>query len=61
MIEKQRISEQRIIDHLKNDFDITVDTLIFLPLSADMDVSAYKAQTHDKSTYFINQYSEEYN
>ena len=50
MIEKQFLSEQRIINYLKSDFDITVDTLTFLPLGADMDASVYKAQTHDKSS-----------
>lgn len=53
MIEKQFFSEQRIIDYLKNDFDITVDTLIFLPLGADIDASVYKAQTHDTLSYFV--------
>lgn len=53
MIEKQLLSEQRIIDCLKNDFDIIVDTLTFLPLGADMDASVYKIQTHDKSSYFV--------
>lgn len=53
MIEKKFLSEQRIIDCLKSDFGITVDTLTFLPLGADMDASVYKTQTHEKSSYFV--------
>jgi spectinomycin phosphotransferase len=53
MIEKQSLSDRRIIDCLNNDYGIEVATLTFLPLGADMDASVYKAQTHDKSSYFI--------
>jgi len=53
MIEKQLFSEQRIIDCLKSDFGITVETLTFLPLGADIDASVYKAQANDKSSYFV--------
>jgi spectinomycin phosphotransferase len=53
MIEKSPLSEQRIIDCLKINYGIEVATLTFLPLGADMYASVYKAQTHDRSSYFV--------
>jgi spectinomycin phosphotransferase len=54
MIEKQILSDQRIIDCLNSDYDIKVATLTFLPLGADMDASVYKAQMHDdQPSYFV--------
>ena len=53
MIEKQSLSDQRIIDCLNTDYGIKVATLTFIPLGADMDASVYKAQTHDQSSYFV--------
>jgi spectinomycin phosphotransferase len=53
MLEKQPISEQRIVDCLITDYGIDVSTLTFLPLGADMHASVYKAQARDKSAYFI--------
>lgn len=52
MIEKQFVSDERIIECLNTHYDITVTTLIFIPLGADMDASVYKAKTHDQS-YFV--------
>ncbi len=53
MIEKQSLSDQRIIDCLNTEYGIKVATLTFIPLGADMDASVYKAQTHDQSSYFV--------
>ena len=53
MIEKSPLSEQRLIDCLKINYDIDVATLTFLPLGADMQASVYKAQTHNQSSYFV--------
>ena len=53
MIEKQPLSDQRIIDSLDTHYGIKVATLTFLPLGADINASVYKAETHDKSSYFI--------
>jgi len=53
MLEKQPISEQRIVDCLITDYGIDVSTLTFLPLGADMHASVYKAQARDQSAYFI--------
>eukprot|EP01037_Dinobryon_pediforme_P013511 gene13511-13630_t len=43
----------RIIDCLKINYGIEVATLTFLPLDADIHASVYKAQTHNKSSYFV--------
>lgn len=53
MIEKQSLSDQRIIDCLNTDYGIKVTALTFIPLGADMDASVYKAQTYDQSSYFV--------
>ena len=53
MIEKQSLSEQLIISCLNTHYGIEVATLTFLPLGADMNASVYKAQTHDKTSYFV--------
>lgn len=53
MIEKSPHSEQYIIDCLKINYGIDVETLTCLPFGADMDALVYKAQTHNKVSYFI--------
>lgn len=53
MIEKQALSDQRIIDCLDTDYGIKVAALTFIPLGADMDASIYKAQAYDQSSYFV--------
>ena len=52
-MENLSLSEQRIIDCLKINYGIEVATLTFLPLGADIHASVYKAQTHNKSSYFV--------
>ena len=53
MLKNQSISNQRIINCLNTDYGIEVATLTFLPLGADMNASVYKAQTNDKTSYFV--------
>lgn len=53
MIEKQLLSDQRIIDCLHADYGISVAALTFIPLGADIDASVYKAETYDQSSYFV--------
>jgi spectinomycin phosphotransferase len=50
---KSPLPEQRLIDCLKINYDIEVETLTFLPVGADMHASIYKAQAHNKSSYFV--------
>ncbi len=53
MIEKQFLSEERIIDCLNTDYGIEVTSLSFLPLGADMNASVYKALGCDGTSYFV--------
>jgi spectinomycin phosphotransferase len=53
MIEKQPLSDQRIIDCLNTNYGIKGATLAFLPLGADINASVYKAETYNQSSYFI--------
>jgi spectinomycin phosphotransferase len=53
MIETQTILKQRIIECLNTSYGITVATLTCLHVGADIDASVYKAETHDKSSYFV--------
>jgi spectinomycin phosphotransferase len=52
MIEKQALTEQQIIDHLKSEYNIPVMTLVRLPFGADMNAWVYQAKTQDQS-YFV--------
>lgn len=53
MIEKQSLSDQRIIDCLNTDFGIKATSFSFLPWGADMNASVYKAQADDQKSYFV--------
>lgn len=53
MLEKQSLSDQRIISCLKVNYGIEIDTLVFLPLGADINASTYKAQAIDQTSYFV--------
>lgn len=53
MIEKQSLSDQRIIDCLNNEYGIKVAALTVISLGADFDAILYKAQTSENSSYFI--------
>jgi spectinomycin phosphotransferase len=50
---KPAISDQHIIDHLNNDYDIEVVKLTRLSLGADINAAIYKAQAQDQSAYFV--------
>lgn len=53
MTEKQSLSPQYMIDCLNINYGIAVNTLVFLPLGADMNASVYKAETQDGLSYFV--------
>lgn len=53
MVEKQHISDQRIISCLNLDYGIEVTTLESLSLGADMNASVYKAEASDRKAYFV--------
>lgn len=52
MIEKQTPTDQAIIHFLNTAYPIEVTRFAFLPLGAGINVSKYKATSHDKS-YFV--------
>jgi spectinomycin phosphotransferase len=53
MLEKQPLSDQRIINYLNTYYGIEVVKLTFLPLGADMNASVYKADARDQLSYFV--------
>lgn len=53
MTGKNFLSHQHIIDCLNTNYSISVTTLTFLPLGADLNASVYKAETHNNTSYFI--------
>src|SRR5271170_3719999 len=53
MRKKQSLPLQYIIDCLNTHYGIAVNTLIFLPLGADMNASVYKAETQGGPSYFV--------
>lgn len=53
MTEKHTLSLQCIIDCLNTNYDIEVNTLILLPIGADMNASVYKAETQNGLSYFV--------
>ncbi len=53
MLEKQPFSDERIIGCLATEYGIEVETLIVLPLGADLNASIYKAHANDQSCYFV--------
>lgn len=53
MLEKPNIKDERIIACLKTAFRLEIDELAFLPLGADLNTAVYRAESHDKTPYFV--------
>jgi len=53
MTPQHTLSGQHIINSLDSVYGITITTLTFIPLGADIDASVYKAQTPERSSYFV--------
>lgn len=53
MVEKQSLSHQTMIDCLNTNYNIAVAKLLLLPLGADINATAYKAETRDGLSYFV--------
>ncbi len=53
MLEKPSLSDQSIIDYLKNHYNIHAQLLIFLPLGADMNSFVYRVDAKDGLSYFV--------
>ncbi len=50
---KREADTIHLIDCLKTQYGIDANTLLLLPLGADMDASVYKAETHCGQSYFV--------
>lgn len=53
MLEKPNIKDERIITCLKTEFRLEIDELAFLPLGANLNTAVYRAESHDKTPYFV--------
>ncbi len=52
-IKKQSLSDQLLISCLNTNYGIEVASLTFLALGADMNASVYKAEGHNRISYFV--------
>ena len=53
MLEKHPLKEEKIIACLKNKYELSVDTITFLPVGADLNTAAYRVITRDEKVYFV--------
>ena len=53
MLEKPDISEEFIISRLREEYDLRVATLAFLPLGADMNTAVYRVAAEDGTAHFL--------
>lgn len=53
MLQKPDISDDTIIDCLRDEFDLRVEHLTFLPLGADLGSAAYRADSALDRAYFV--------
>lgn len=53
MLEKPNISDNLIISRLKEEYNLHVAELTFLPLGADMGTAVYRVTTVDGTAYFL--------
>ena len=60
MLEKPHLKEEKIIACLKNKYELSVDTITFLPIGADLNTAAYRVITRDEKVYFVKLRREEF-
>lgn len=53
MLEKPDLEDERIIVCLKNEYGLSVDTIAFLPLGADLNTAVYRTVADDETPYFV--------
>jgi spectinomycin phosphotransferase len=53
MLEPPPLSRDRIVAHLVEAHALSVATLDFLPLGADVNTAVYRAEAHDGTAYFV--------
>ncbi|MGA7672004.1 MAG: aminoglycoside phosphotransferase family protein [Nitrolancea sp.] len=52
MLEKPNLPDEKITDHIRSEFGLTVESLEFLPIGADADTAVYRAITNE-TLYFV--------
>lgn len=53
MLEKPEIKDETIINCLQHEYGLSVETITFLPLGADLNTAVYRAVTTDQTAYFV--------
>jgi spectinomycin phosphotransferase len=53
MLEKPDFPDERIIACLRDEYDLNIADLTFLPLGADVNTAVYRATTDDQTAYFV--------
>src|SRR5262245_44679200 len=53
MLTKPNISDELIISRLREEYNLHISTLTFLPLGADMGTAVYRVVTDDGTAYFL--------
>ena len=53
MPEKPELKDEQIINCLRDEYELSVENISFLPLGADVDSSVYRVETKDGTNYFV--------
>ncbi len=53
MLEKPDFPDEKIIDCLRSEYGLQVESISFLPLGADQNTAVYQARTHHGAAYFV--------
>lgn len=53
MLEKPRLSDEKIRECMQVEYRLTASRVIFLPLGADTRTAVYRLTTHDETDYFL--------
>ena len=50
---RTELTDEQLIDCLRNEYNLSIETILFLPLGVDMDTAVYRVTTKDGSNYFV--------
>ena len=53
MLEKPDLKDEKIVTCLKNEYGLSVDKIVFLPLGADQRSAVYRVEADDETPYFV--------